>query len=194
MVALRWSDVRFVKRMPNGTWTACQIQEAQALLIHFGTRKNKSLPSVESRWPSGVEGFCPVARLASWMAFAFRAFAASQTENRKPSASTADLHTDACSRFGGERVFSMLSGERFLSFIKEEGKRRGCPEVDAYSLRVGGAQQLKAQIDAQPSMTLLKDAGGWSSTSMPLYYGGHSIEGSEQISRYMVRPTTSLPK
>ena len=41
---------------------------------------------------------------------------------------------------------------------------------------------------------LLKDAGGWSSSTMPLYYGGHSIEGSEMISRYMVRPATALPK
>ena len=128
------------------------------------------------------------------MALAFRVFVTSQAENRKPAASAADLHADACARFGGERVFSMLSGDRFLAFVKAEGKRLGHPEVDTYSLRVGGAQQLKAQIDAQPSMSLLKDAGGWSSASMPLYYGGHSIENSRFISQYMVRPVTSLPK
>ena len=37
-------------------------------------------------------------------------------------------------------------------------------------------------------MSLLKDAGGWSSTPMPLYYGGHSTEGSRYIAQYMVRP------
>ena len=88
----------------------------------------------------------------------------------------------------------MLSADRLLAFLKKEGRLRNCPGIDAYSLRVGGAQQLKAQIDATPSMSLLKDAGGWSSSTMPLYYGGHSIEGSEMISRYMVRPATALPK
>ena len=194
VVALRWSDVRFVKRTTSGSWVAYPVYEAGALLLHFGMRKNKALPSVESRWPSGVEEFCPVARLASWMAYAFHVFTASQAENQAPSASAAALHADACTRFGQERVFSCLSGDRFLAFVKAEGKRRGCPDVDAYSLRVGGAQQLKAQLDAQPSMSLLRDAGGWSSTSMPLYYGGHSIEGSELISAYMVRPVTALPK
>ena len=55
-------------------------------------------------------------------------------------------------------------------------------------------RQGPAQLDAQPPVSLLRDAGGWSSASMPLYYGGHSIEGSELISAYMVRPVTALPK
>ena len=128
------------------------------------------------------------------MSWAFRAFVAEQTENRPPSRTEQELHDDACAKFGKERVFSVLSADRLLAFLKKEGRLRNCPDVDAYSLRVGGAQQLKAQIDATPSMSLLKDAGGWSSSTMPLYYGGHSIEGSEMISRYMVRPATALPK
>ena len=80
------------------------------------------------------------------------------------------------------------------SLRQSEASRRGVDGIDAYSCRVGGSNLLKAQIDAQPSMTLLKDAGGWSSSTMPLYYGGHSIEGSRHISEYLVLSVTALPK
>ena len=132
--------------------------------------------------------------MASWLALAFRRFAETQAENLKPGTSRAQWESELRTRFANERVFPSLSGDRFLLFLQTEASRRGVDGIDAYSCRVGGSQQLKAQIDAQPSMSLLKDAGGWSSTSMPLYYGGHSIEGSRYIAQYMVRPVTALPK
>ena len=87
-----------------------------------------------------------------------------------------------------------MTHDALLRFIKHEGAIRGCNGLNAYAMRVGGAQQLKGRLDSHPAAALLQDAGGWSSKSMPLYYGGHSIEGSRHIAELMVEPVTHLPK
>ena len=70
----------------------------------------------------------------------------------------------------------------------------GLRGLNAYAMRVGGAQHLKAHLDPGLSHDALRWAGVWADDAMANYYGGYSIEAFRSHARLMVQPTAVLPQ
>ena len=70
----------------------------------------------------------------------------------------------------------------------------GLRGLNAYAMRVGGAQHLKAHLHPGLSHDALRRAGVWADDAMANYYGGRSIEAFLSHARLMVQPTAVLPQ
>ena len=85
-------------------------------------------------------------------------------------------------------------GAPFAEWLGREAAGLGLAGLNAYSLRVGGAQHLKAHLDPGLSHDALRWAGVWADDAMASYYGGRSIEAFRSHARLMVQPTAVLPQ
>ena len=70
----------------------------------------------------------------------------------------------------------------------------GLRGLNAYAMRVGGAQHPKAHLDPGLSHDALRWAGVWADDAMANYYGGYSTEAFRSHARLVVQPTAVLPQ
>ena len=130
------------------------------------------------RWPSGLRYFCPVRAMAFWWAWSW----------------TAHLTHAGPSTFGSRPLFPNAGGAPFVSWLNREAAGLGLRGLNAYAMRVGGAQHLKAHLDPGLSHDALRWAGVWADDAMANYYGGYSIEAFRSHARLVVQPTAVLPQ
>ena len=106
----------------------------------------------------------------------------------------AHLARSSPTTFGGRPLFPNAGGAPFAEWLGREAAGLGLPGLNAYSLRVGGAQHLKAHLDPGLSHDALRWAGVWADDAMVNYYGGRSIEAFRSHARLVVQPTAVLPR
>ena len=91
-------------------------------------------------------------------------------------------------------MFPNAGGAPFVSWLNREAAGLGLRGLNAYAMRVGGAQHLKAHLDPGLSHDALRWAGVWADDAMANYYGGYSIEAFRSHARLVVQPTAVLPQ
>ena len=159
-------------------WRACPPTEAEAVILVLPTRKNRKLgPSILCMWKSGAGEFCPVWTLALMHRFNFL------------------LHCEEAGRaqvFTDRKVFIGVSTKTFSKAVSDQGDTNGFMGIDGHSVRVSGTVTLKAHLDQGLDMEALQAAGGWTTESMPIYYGGPSAEQTRTWAWRMVKPVLRL--